>query len=87
MSLLRSDRAAYRQKTRAIHDYYFDETLRQVDSGAQLILWPEAAGICASEDETALIKRGHNWRARRAFTWRCRYIFRTLRVISLRRTS
>jgi apolipoprotein N-acyltransferase len=58
MSLLRSDRAAYRQKARGFHDRYFDETRRQADSGAQLILWPEAAGICASEDEAALIERG-----------------------------
>ena len=58
MSLLRSDRAAYRQKARGFHDRYFDETRRHADSGAQLILWPEAAGICASEDEAALIERG-----------------------------
>jgi apolipoprotein N-acyltransferase len=58
MSGLRNDRAAYRQKARGFHDRYFDETRRQADSGAQLILWPEAAGICASEDEAALIERG-----------------------------
>lgn len=58
MSLLRNDRAAYRQKTRGFHDRYFEETRRQADAGAQMILWPEAAGICASEDEAALIQRG-----------------------------
>ena len=54
----RNDRAAFRQKTRGVHDRYFDETRRQAEAGAKLILWPEAAGICASEDEAALIERG-----------------------------
>jgi apolipoprotein N-acyltransferase len=58
MSLLKNDRATYRQKTSGFHDRYFDETRRQADAGAQLILWPEAAGICAIEDEAALIERG-----------------------------
>jgi apolipoprotein N-acyltransferase len=57
-SLVKGDRATFRQKTRDVHDRYFEETRRQADSGAQLILWPEAAGICASEDEPELIERG-----------------------------
>lgn len=57
-SLARDDGVALRQKTGDVHDRYFDETRRQAESGAQLILWPEAAGICASEDEAALIERG-----------------------------
>jgi apolipoprotein N-acyltransferase len=56
--LLRKDRAAFRAKAREFHDRYFAETRRQADAGAELILWPEAAGICASEDEAALIERG-----------------------------
>jgi apolipoprotein N-acyltransferase len=56
--LLRNDRAAFREKTRGFHDRYFSETCRQADAGAQLILWPELAGICASEDEAMLIERG-----------------------------
>lgn len=59
-ALSRTDRAAFREKTRRIHDRYFAETSRQADSGAQLVLWPEAAGICASEDEAALITRGQH---------------------------
>jgi apolipoprotein N-acyltransferase len=56
--LLRNDRDAFREKTRGFHDRYFDETRRQADAGAQLILWPELAGTCASEDEAAVIERG-----------------------------
>ena len=56
--LIRNDRAAFREKTRGVHDRYFAETRQQADAGAQLILWPEAAGICASEDEAALIESG-----------------------------
>lgn len=57
-SLVVKDRAAFRQKAQGLHDRYFEETRRQADAGTQLILWPEAAGICASEDEAALIERG-----------------------------
>jgi apolipoprotein N-acyltransferase len=57
-SLLRNDRAAFREQAGGFHDRYFDETRRQADAGAQLILWPEVAGFCASEDEDALIERG-----------------------------
>jgi apolipoprotein N-acyltransferase len=57
-TLAGSDPVAFRERTRDVHDRYFDETRRQADSGAQLILWPEAAGICAREDEEELIDRG-----------------------------
>ena len=57
-TLAESDPAAFRQRTRDVHNRYFDETRRQADAGAQLILWPEAAGICAREDEAELIDRG-----------------------------
>ena len=49
---------AFRQKSRRLLDQYFDETRRQSDAGARLILWPEAAALCASEDEDSLIERG-----------------------------
>jgi apolipoprotein N-acyltransferase len=57
-TLVKNDRSEFRRKSLEAHDRYFDETRRQADSGAQLILWPEAAGICASEDEDELIQRG-----------------------------
>ncbi len=56
--LVENDRDAFRERSLASHDHYLAETRRQADAGAQLILWPEAAGICASEDEPALIERG-----------------------------
>lgn len=55
---IHTDREAFREKTRVLHDRYFDETRRRAAAGARLVLWPEAAGICAPEDETALIERG-----------------------------
>ena len=57
-TVLRNDRDAFREKTRGFHNRYFEETRRQADAGAQLILWPELAGTCASEDEATLIDRG-----------------------------
>lgn len=57
-TLAKNDRREFRRRSFEAHDRYFAETLRQADSGAQLILWPEAAGICASEDEDELIRRG-----------------------------
>ncbi len=56
--LVENDRAAFRDRSRELHTRYLAETRRQADAGAQLVLWPEAAGICASEDEPALIDRG-----------------------------
>jgi apolipoprotein N-acyltransferase len=58
--LIRKDRDAFREKTRGFHDRYFAETCLQADAGAELILWPELAAICASEDEAALIERGRD---------------------------
>jgi apolipoprotein N-acyltransferase len=51
-------KTAFRETTRDFQRRYFDETRRQADAGAQLILWPEAAGVCANEDEAALIEQG-----------------------------
>ena len=57
-SLAAKDRASFREKTGSIHARYCAETRRQADSGAQMVLWPEAAGICAGEDEAELIASG-----------------------------
>ena len=57
-SLIKTDKDAFRQMTHGFHERYFSETRRQASAGAQLILWPEVAGICAGEDEAALLERG-----------------------------
>ena len=49
---------AFRQKSRRMIDQYLDETRRQADAGSQLILWPEAAAICASDEQESVIQRG-----------------------------
>lgn len=58
MPLLKSDRAAFGQKTREIHARYFEQTIAEARAGAKLILWAEVAGICIEEDEPALLERG-----------------------------
>jgi apolipoprotein N-acyltransferase len=56
-SLIKKDREAFRQVTEEFHDRYFEETRRQADAGADLVLWPEMAGIVLGEDESDFIER------------------------------
>ncbi len=56
-SLLRKDREAFRQVTKEFHERYVEETRRQADAGADLILWPEMAGIVLGEDESEMLER------------------------------
>jgi apolipoprotein N-acyltransferase len=58
MSILKSDRQAFGQKTREIHLRYFEQTIEEARAGARIILWPEGAGVGLEEDESALIDRG-----------------------------
>ena len=56
--LIRKDRAAFRRLAGEFHDRYFEKTRLQADAGADLVLWPELAIICAAEDEAAILERG-----------------------------
>ncbi len=56
-SLITKDREAFRRLTNKFHERYVEETRRQAEAGAKLILWPELAGIVAGEDETGLLER------------------------------
>ena len=56
-SLIRKDREAFRQVTKEFHERYVAETRRQADAGADLILWPELAGIVLGEDESDMLER------------------------------
>lgn len=48
------DIEAFRTETQAIHAAYIEQTQDAIDSGAELILWSELAGIGVEEDVTAL---------------------------------
>ena len=52
------DWQAFRQLAAARYDPYFDQTIREAQAGAQIVLWPEGAIPVATEDEAALIARG-----------------------------
>ena len=52
------DREAFRRKTGDARDRYFEQTIREARAGAQIVLWPEGAGMGFVEDEDALIARG-----------------------------
>jgi len=54
----RDDPGRFRQETSDLHDRYFDQTIREARAGAQIVLWPEGAGVGPEEDEAALIARG-----------------------------
>jgi apolipoprotein N-acyltransferase len=54
----RDDKERFRQVTSDLHDRYFEQTIREARAGAQIVLWPEGAGVGPEEDEAALIARG-----------------------------
>ena len=41
-----------------MHDRYFEGTIREARAGAQIVLWPEGAGVGLEEDEAALVAHG-----------------------------
>jgi apolipoprotein N-acyltransferase len=60
------NREAFRRKTGDARDRYFEQTIREARAGAQIVLWPEGAGIGFEEDEDALIARGKEVAAQEA---------------------
>ena len=57
MPLFASDRERFRERTRASHARYLEETAREAEAGARIVVWPELAGIGVQEDVLALIER------------------------------
>ena len=55
LRLVREDWDGYRQMAKSRQALYFEETIREAQAGAQLVLWPEGAALAAREDETQLI--------------------------------
>ena len=49
--------ASARQAVQSVRDAYFDATLREASAGAQVVIWPEVAGIGPVADDVALIDR------------------------------
>lgn len=58
VELMKTDLDAFRAQTTALHERYLDATVQAAEAGAELVLWPEAAGIGISEDVDALIANG-----------------------------
>lgn len=57
-SAQKEDWQAYRALSAGVLDKYYEETIREAQAGAQLVLWPENAVWLASEDEAELIAAG-----------------------------
>ncbi len=58
MGLLREDRDAFVEQTRARHADYLDATRVAAGESAQLLLWPELAGLGLLADVEALVEAG-----------------------------
>jgi apolipoprotein N-acyltransferase len=58
MPLLAEDVPTFRSRTQAIHADYLAETAVAAANGAQIVVWPELAGIGVAEDVAALLAAG-----------------------------
>ncbi|MEM7113219.1 MAG: nitrilase-related carbon-nitrogen hydrolase [Chloroflexota bacterium] len=58
VELMNSDLPTFRAKTAVLHQRYLNETAKAAAEGAQLVLWPESAGIGISDDVDLLIEKG-----------------------------
>jgi apolipoprotein N-acyltransferase len=58
MPLWETDRAAFRELTQANHARYLAATVQEARTGAQVVVWPEGAGVGTEEDVAALIADG-----------------------------
>jgi apolipoprotein N-acyltransferase len=57
-SLLASDPATFKIKTEQVLQKYIEDTIREARTGAQIVAWPEVAGIGDEQATTALVARG-----------------------------
>lgn len=58
MPLLQSDVAAFQAQTQQNHAAYLEKTAEVAETGAQIILWPELAGLGLAKDVSALLAEG-----------------------------
>ena len=56
-ALREADENAFRETTAELHQRYLDRTIDAAQDGAQLILWPEAAGVGLGVDVDALMAK------------------------------
>ncbi len=52
-----AEREQIRRTFQRLHDSFFERSLREVQAGARIIVWPEANLMVLKEDETALLER------------------------------
>ena len=57
-ALIATDREAFRKGAKELHDHYFQDTMREAQAGAKIVLWSEGAGMGDEADEAELIARG-----------------------------
>jgi apolipoprotein N-acyltransferase len=58
MGLRATDEAAFRERTRAQHAAYLEQTVRAAETDAQIVLWPELAGLGMADDVEQLVASG-----------------------------
>ena len=57
-TLLMTDPETFESKTIAVHQKYIDDTIRNARAGAQIVAWPEVAGIGDEKATATLLARG-----------------------------
>jgi len=57
-SLLATDPATFERKTTGVHQKYIEDTIHEARAGAQIVVWPEVAGLGDEEATAALLARG-----------------------------
>lgn len=64
---MNEDWPAFRQMSAERADIFFEETAREAEAGAQLVVWPEFGVTVPAEDEAALIARAQELTRREGF--------------------
>ena len=57
-SLLATDPGTFERKTAGVHQKYIVDTIHEARAGAQIVVWPEVAGIGDEKATAALLARG-----------------------------
>jgi apolipoprotein N-acyltransferase len=52
-----ADRPRVRRQLEQLHDWFFDQTVREAHTGARVVAWPEGNLIVLEDDETAFVAR------------------------------
>ena len=60
---LSSDEAAFRAATQGVHQQYLERSRLAVDDGAEIVVWPEGAGLGYEDDVAELLAAGQAFAA------------------------